>query len=88
MAPPQVAIEGVHWAKDGPKFVCKLDGCGASYTTEYNLVRHLQACHNVTMELGKPGHPSTGEQSPKVQDHATMNVQVLSNPLAPFYHNE
>ncbi len=29
-----VAIEGVHWARDGPKFVCKVDGCDASYTTK------------------------------------------------------
>ncbi len=74
VAPPPIAIEGVaidvvallvvakkgvHWAKDGPKFVCKVDGCDASYTTKYNLVWHLRTCHNVTTELGKPGHPST-----------------------------
>jgi hypothetical protein len=29
VAPPLVAIKGVHWAKDGPKFVCKVDGCDA-----------------------------------------------------------
>jgi hypothetical protein len=23
------------------------------------LVWHLRTCHNVTTELGKPGHPST-----------------------------
>jgi hypothetical protein len=38
VAPPPVAIEGVHWAKDGPKFVYKVDGCDASYKTKYNLV--------------------------------------------------
>jgi hypothetical protein len=36
-----VAIEGVHWAKDGPKFACRVDGYDASYTAKYNLVRHL-----------------------------------------------
>jgi hypothetical protein len=45
VAPPQVAIKGVHWAKDGPKFVCKVDGCDASYITKYNLVRHLRTHH-------------------------------------------
>ncbi len=45
VAPPQVAIKGVHWARDGPKFVCMVDGCDASYTTKYNLVRHLQTHH-------------------------------------------
>jgi len=58
---PQVAIKGVHWARDGPKFVCKVDGCDASYTFKYNLVWHLWACHNVTMELGKPKCPSIWE---------------------------
>jgi hypothetical protein len=82
VALPQVAIEGVHWTKDGPKFVYKIDGYGASYIAKYNLVRHVQACHNVTMELGKPGCPSTRKQGPKIQDHAAMNAQVLSNLLA------
>jgi hypothetical protein len=53
-----------------------------SYTIKYNLVRHLWAHHNVTMELSKLGHPSTQEQGLKVQDHAAMNAQVLKNPLA------
>jgi hypothetical protein len=73
---------------DGPKFAYNVDGCNASYTTKYNLVRHLQARHNVTMELGKLGHPSTRKQGVRVQDHAAMNVWVLSNHLAQFRHNE
>jgi len=56
-----VAIEGVHWAKDGPKFSYNIDGCDASYMAKYNLVQHLWACHNVTMELSKPRCPSTQE---------------------------
>ncbi len=59
VTPPPVAIEGVHWAKDGPKFACSIDGCDASSIVKYNLVCHLQVCHNVTMELGKPRCPST-----------------------------
>jgi hypothetical protein len=57
--PPLVAIEGVHWARDGPKFACRVDGCDASYTAKYNLVWHLRACHNVVMESSKPKCPST-----------------------------
>ncbi len=82
VAPPPVAIKGVQWVMDGPKFACNVDGCDASYMAKYNLVRHLRVCHNVTMELGKRGRPSTREQGPRVQDHATMNLQVLNNPLA------
>ncbi len=88
IAPCLVAIKGVHWAKDGPKFAYNIDGCDASYVVKYNLVRHLQVCHNVTMELGKPRCPSTWNQGPRVQDHAAMNVRVLSNPLTWFHHNE
>jgi hypothetical protein len=41
VAPPSIAIEGVHWPKDGPKFSCNIEGCDASYMAKYNLVRHL-----------------------------------------------
>jgi hypothetical protein len=36
-----VFIEGVHWARDGIKCACNVDGCDASYITKYNLVQHL-----------------------------------------------
>jgi len=41
VALPLIAIEGVHWARNGPKFACKVDGCNASYMAKYNLVKHL-----------------------------------------------
>ncbi len=87
VAPPLVAIEVVHWARDGPKFACRVDGRNASYMAKYNLVQRLQAHHNVTMEAGKLRCPSTQKEGLKHQDHATMNVQV-SNPLAQFWCNE
>jgi len=46
-------LEGVHWARDGLKFAYRVDGCDASYTTKYNLVRHLWAHHKVVMETCK-----------------------------------
>ncbi len=61
-----IAIEGIHWARDGPKFVCEVDWCDVSYIAKYNLVQHLWAHHNVA----------------RFQDHATMNAKVLSNLLA------
>ncbi len=88
VAPPPVAMKGVHWAKDGPKLFCSVDGCNVSYIVKYNLVWHLQVHHNVTMEPGKPICPSTWEQIPKVQNHAAMNVRVLNNPLTWFHYNE
>jgi hypothetical protein len=44
---------------DAPKFVCKVDECDALHTSKYNMIQHLQARHNVTMELGKLERPST-----------------------------
>ncbi len=88
VAPPIIAIKGVHWAKDGPKFACSVDGCDASYMTKYNLMQHLRVHHNVITELGKLKHPSIKEQGRKVQDHATMNARVLNNLLVQFRHNE
>jgi hypothetical protein len=43
-----VTIDSVHWARDGPKFACKVNGCNESYITKYNLVQ--QTHHNVVME--------------------------------------
>jgi hypothetical protein len=80
VAPPAIAIKGVHWTRDGPKFACRVDGCDASYSTKYSLVRHLWAHHNVVMELNKPGCPSIWEEGPRVQDHTAMNARVSSNP--------
>ncbi len=82
VALPLVAIESVHWAKDGPNFSCNIDGCATSYMAKYNSVWHLQVHHNVTMELGKPGCPSSHEQGLRVQDHIIMIAWVLNNPLA------
>jgi hypothetical protein len=49
---------------------------------KYHLVWHLQARHNVTMELSKLGCPSTRKEGSKHQDYAAMNVKVLNNSLA------
>jgi hypothetical protein len=88
VAPPSITLENVHWARDGPKFSCRFNGCDTSYMAKYNLIRHLQACHNVVMEMGKPKRPSIQEKGPRHQDHMAMNVWVLSNLLVWFHHNE
>jgi len=85
---PPISIEGVHWPRDGTKWACRVGGCDASYITKYNLVQHLRSHHNVVIESSKPAHPSIWEESMRHQNHVAMNVWVLSNPLAQFYHNE
>ncbi len=88
VAPPLVMIDSVHWAKDGSKFACSVDGCDVSYMAKYNLVWHLQVHHNVVMKSSKPEHPSILNEGPMHQDQVAMNAQVLSNLLARFHCNE
>jgi hypothetical protein len=88
VAPPTVAIQVVHWARDGPKFACRIDGGDAFDMAKYNLVQHLQVYHNITMELSKHGRPSIREHDSRVQDHTVMDAQVLNNLFAWFSHNE
>jgi len=54
VALPPIAIEGVHWARDGPKFAYKVDECDASCMANYNLVQYLQVCHNVLWSQTNP----------------------------------
>jgi len=78
VAPPLVALEGVHSARDGAKFTCKVHGCNVTYIAKYNLVWHLQIWQNVIMELGKFRHPSIWEEASKHQDHVVMNANLWS----------
>jgi len=82
VALPPVALKSVYRARDGLKCACKVDGCDASYMAKYNLVRHLSMHHNVVMDSSKFKCPSIQKEGPRHQNHATMNVQVLSNLLA------
>jgi len=65
IAPPLVVLEGVHWARDGPKFSYMVDGCNASYIAKYNLIWCLWAWHNVVMESSKLGCPSIQKENPR-----------------------
>ncbi len=47
VVPPPIALEGVHWARDRPKFVYRVDRCDAFYMAKYNLVQHFWAHHNI-----------------------------------------
>jgi hypothetical protein len=47
---------------DEGKFVCKVDDCNATYTNEYNLIRHLQVKHDIFTKLSKFGHSSTWDE--------------------------
>ncbi len=85
---PPIALKGLHGEKDGTKFAYIVDRCDVNYIANYNLVCHLQAHHNVIVELGKLERPSIWEEGPLHQGHAIMNVQVLNNTLTQFHHNK
>jgi hypothetical protein len=83
-----VAKEGLTWAKDGHRFIYKVQICNTFYLAKYLLVKHLQWKHNISTKLGKPKHPSTWQKGSCRQDHASMNARVLTNPFFRFWHNE
>jgi hypothetical protein len=40
VVPPSIVVKGVHWARDGPKFACKVHECNVSTspnTTWYSI---------------------------------------------------
>jgi hypothetical protein len=53
-----VILEGVHWARGGPKITYMVDGCDAYDMSKYNLVQHCWVHHNVVMESNKHECPS------------------------------
>ncbi len=73
--PSKVAKEGVAWAKIGDKFR-KVDTCNVSYATKRLFWSHLDHKYLV-MEYNK-----SLAQRAKRQNHSSMNVHVLNNPLA------
>jgi len=83
-----VAKEGLTWAKDGHRFICKVQICNTFYLAKHLLVKHLQWKHNISTKLRKPKHPSTWQKGSCRQDHASMNAWVLTNPFFRFWHNE
>jgi hypothetical protein len=77
VAPPLIVIKSVHWARDGPNFVCKVDECNASYTSKYNLVWHLRACHNVTLKSAKSERSSCHNPSLGLVTKARVGKGVI-----------
>ncbi len=55
-----VAKEGkMTWEKNMHRFIYKVEDCNAYYSTKCLFVKHLCQEHGLSMELGKPRHPST-----------------------------
>jgi hypothetical protein len=88
VTPPLVTLEAIHWARDGSIFVCRIDGCDASYwpnTTWYGIFGHATIW---LWSWTSPKHPSTREEGPRHQDHVAMYARVLNNLLAWYCCNE
>jgi len=86
--PLGVAKEAVDGAKVGKRFACKVGACDVSYAAKWLLQRHLNGIHHLVMEQGKLGRPSTQNEGPRCQDHASMNTMVLVDPLASLQLND
>jgi len=86
--PPNHVMEDVEWVHEGSRWVCKINGCTDSYAAKWLLHRHLDNKHGLHLEVGKFGCPSIHLGGPKQQDHGSMNVHILNNPLAMLKHNK
>ncbi len=75
-----IAKEGkMIWEENRHKFICKVEVCNASYSTKYLFAKYLCQEHGLSMESGKPRHPSTQQKRLHCQHYASMNAEVLSN---------
>ncbi len=86
--PPNHVMEDVDWVHKGSKWKCKINGCTNTYATKWLLHQHLDNKHELRMELGKSGRPSTRVGGPRQQNHHAMNARILSNPHARQKRNE
>jgi len=86
--PPNHAMEDVDWVHKGSRWKCKINGCTNAYAVKWLLCQHLDNKHELRMEVGKFGRPSTRVGGPRQQNHHAMNARILSNPHARQKWNE
>jgi len=77
--PPNHAMEDANWVHKGSRWKCKINGCTDAYVVKWLFHQHLDNKHELHMEVGKYGHPSTYVGGPRQQNHHAMNVQILNN---------
>ncbi len=86
--PPNHAMEDANWVHKRSKWKCKINGCTNTYAAKWLLRQHLDNKHELRIELGKSGHPSTHVGGPRQQNHHAMNARILSNLHAKQKWNE
>jgi hypothetical protein len=52
------------------------------------LTKHLKEVHGLVAKKAKPKRPSIFEGSPQHQDHAKMNVRILTDAMAVQRRND
>jgi hypothetical protein len=72
--PPNYAMKDADWAHERSRCKCKINGCTYTYVAKWLFHQHLDNKHNLHMEVGKYGHPSTHVARPRQQNHHVMNV--------------
>jgi hypothetical protein len=68
------AMEDVNWVHKRSRWKCKINGCTNTYVAKWLFWQHFDNKHELRMEVGKFGHPSTRVGGPKQQNHRAMNV--------------
>ncbi len=86
--PPNHVMEDADWVHERLRWKCKINGCIDAYAAKWLLWQHLDNKHELRMEVGKYGRPSTRVGGPRQQNHHAMNVQILNNPHARQKQNE
>ncbi len=86
--PPNHAMQNVDWVHKRSRWKCKINRCINIYATKWLFCQHLDNRHELGMEVGKFGHPSTRVGGLKQQNHCVMNVIILNNSHARQKHNE
>ncbi len=63
--PPNHAMEDVEWVHEGSRWKCTINGCIDNYAAKWLLHQHLDNKHELCMEVGKFGCPSTHVARPR-----------------------
>ncbi len=85
VALPAVAIKGVHWAKDGPKFAYCVEGCDASYMTKYKLgapFTSMSQCYHGAGQVKTPIYLGAGPKGSRSCGNECTNFEQPFRPIS------
>ncbi len=72
-------MEDSEWAHKGSRWCCKVDACFNFYAAKWLLHQYLERTHSFRMQAKKIRASRYSSWGPRLQDHDSMNVHILSN---------